>query len=215
MRQVLENQLLGWSWQSLGADTALALADRVSDEHADELRAAMASVLLQEDASRVETAATEVPAGTPFNSVLYRDVGTDGTRRMIVFGFRDAAVETILPLFGLALTVFGGHWGWGVVTSVGGIAKTLWSKLAVLKRPDDADAIDVLEAIVRVRARHVAAGENEYPSGAQIGAELPLDETARNRALARLKTRGIIDAVSWGGQADDAAHLENRWRVKP
>lgn len=215
MRQVLESQLLGWSWQSLGPETSVALAERMKEDDAVALRNAIAEVLLAEDATRVERSSAEVPGGTPFHSILYRDAGADGTRRMVLFGFRDAAVEAMVPLFGLAITVFTGHWGWGAASTVAGIGKTLWSKLTVLKRPGDADAIDVLEAIARVRAQHVATGEDVYPSGTEIAATLPLDDAARQRALEGLKTKAIIDAVSWGGQSGDVAHPDNRWRVKP
>jgi len=216
MAQVLESQLLGVSWRSLSADDAARLANAFDDDEVQALRTAIAGVLIDEPSDRVEVKSIEVPGGVPFRSILYRDAGADGTtRRMVAFGIRDAAVESMLPLLGLAISVFTGAFGWGSVGSIGGLAKALWGKLMVLKRPADADAIDVLESIVRLRARHAARGEKAaYPSGGDLAAELPaLDSAARLRALTRLKLHGVIDAVAWGDQADDVGHAGNTWRV--
>jgi hypothetical protein len=175
-------------------------------------------VLLSESSEsekpRVEAEATTLPAGAPFSSVVYRDVGADGTRKMVTFGFRDAAIETALPLLGIAIAVFTGKAGLASLPQVGSVIKTLWSKLVVLKRPEDGDAIDVLEAMSRVRARQLLLGAGEYPSGGDLVHELSLGSEAVARALTRLRSTGVVEAVAWGGQTGDVGNAANRWRVK-
>jgi hypothetical protein len=217
MIQVQENELLGYSLRPLG-DAGAALVARMSDEEATAVRAALAQVLLDESSQpgepRVEVAATTIPAGAPFSSVVYRDIGADGTRKMVTFAFRDAAVETALPLLGIAIAVFTGKAGLASLPQVGGVIKTLWSKLVVLKRPQDSDAIDLLEAMSRVRARHLLLGAGEYPSGGDLVRELSLGAEAVTRALTRLRSAGVVEAVAWGGQTGDLGNAANRWRVK-
>jgi hypothetical protein len=217
MREVLETELLGYCLAPLG-EAGAALADKLDDEEAESIRRALAG-LLAEEASRGEVclvgmSAIEVPAHKDLKSILYRDTGVGGTRKIAAFGFRDAAVETWLPLLGIAIAVFTGRWGISSAATAGGVLKTLWSKLVVLKRPADADAIDTLEAVTRIRARWVADGGKAYPSNADLEREMDLAPEAIERALKRLKASSIIEVVSWGGQKEDLAHPGNQWRVR-
>jgi len=217
MIQVQENELLGYSLRPL-RDAAAALVAQMSDEEATALRTALAHVLLDESSRagepRVEVASTPIPAGARFSSVLYRDTGVDGTRRMVTFGFRDAAIETTLPLLGIAITVFTDKTGLALLPQIGSVIKTLWSKLVILKRPQDGDAIDVLEAMSRVRAGHVLEASGEYPSGGELVRELSLEAAVITRALERLRSAGVVEVVAWGGQTGDVGNAANRWRVK-
>jgi hypothetical protein len=217
MDQVLENELLGYCLRPLG-EQAGNVAEALSDDEAEAWRQTLANFLLAEaaqgDASPIQISTVEVPAIRDFKSVLYRDEGIGGSKKIVAFNFRDAAVETALPLLGIAIIVFTGKWGIAILPQIGGVLKTLWSKLVVLKRPDDAEAIDVLEALVRVRARHVTSEHAEYPTGAELKHETDMASDLVKRALARLKAQGVIEAVSWGGQSEDVGHLGNRWRIK-
>jgi hypothetical protein len=217
MRYVKERELLGYCLQPLG-DIGYELLDRWSEEEAVALRSALAQILIDEadqsDLLRVEWSATENLAGQRFDSVIFRDKGKDGTQMMVTFGFRDAAVETALPLLGIAIAVFAGQFGLASALQIAGAAKTLWAKLLVLRRPQDGDAIDVINAILRVRARHLADGRDKYPTGEDLHSELPLAPDLLARALTWLRSKSVVEAVAWGGQRDDDSHLANQWRVK-
>lgn len=97
---------------------------------------------------------------------------------------------------------------------MGAVLKTLWSNLVVLKRPEDADAIDVVRAIVRVRAQHVLNGSNEHPTTRELERDSGLATDALLAALKTLKSRGIIEASTWAAQTDDMSQQGNRWKVK-
>ncbi|MFL6258632.1 MAG: hypothetical protein ACJ76Y_02870 [Thermoanaerobaculia bacterium] len=217
MGKILENELLGFCYRPLG-EVAIALADKLSDEEAEVLRTALVNFLLDEtkhgSASLVDVTVVEVPVARDFKSILYRDGGTDGTKKIVTFSFHDAVIEIALPLLGIAITVFTGKWGIVTLAQIGGILKTLWSKLVTLKLPADADAIEVLEAIVRVRARRISKGSEEYPANVDLEQELDLPSEAVYRALSRLKSLAVIESVNWGGQAEDVSHPANQWRVK-
>jgi hypothetical protein len=107
------------------------------------------------------------PLGHDFKSILYKGAGPK-TNTILAFAFKDAATETFFPLLGIALAIYTGKWGAATIPQVGSVLKTLWSKLVLLKRPVDADAIDVLNALVRVRARHVMSESKSHPTTIEI-----------------------------------------------
>ena len=92
--------------------------------------------------------------------------------------------------------------------------KTLWGKLVVLRRPGDSDAIDVLESLARVRARHLAAHEDVYPTTFEIQAGASLSAESAKLAFSKLKSKGVIKVVAWGEQQEDIANAGNRWAIK-
>jgi hypothetical protein len=216
MQQILENELLGFCLSRFG-NRAIAVVDTLSEEEAETWRMSLATFLVDESKqgeSRVEVAEVDVPDGRDFKSVIYRDRGAGGTRKIVCFSFRDAAFETALPLLGVAIAVFTGKFAVGSIPQVAGILKTLWGKVIVLKPPADNDAMNVLESIVRVRAATVAAGGKEYPTTGEIERQTALQRDLIGRALSRLKSLAVVEAVQWAGQADDLLHPENRWKVK-
>jgi hypothetical protein len=175
MSEVLENELLGYVLRPLGDDAA-EIADVLSDDDAALLRTTLREFLVAEAAAGddVIQRTVSVPKATKLGSVLYRDGGKRDSNTLVAFTFKSAAAETALPLLGIALTIFTGKWGLGSVTPVASVIKTLWSKLIVLRRPADGEAIDVLETILRARARLLASGRREYPTTAEVKALVPL-----------------------------------------
>jgi len=217
MRQVLETQLIDHCFRPFG-DDATKLLDSLTDSEVEALREALGTFLIEQskdgDSGAVTTSALEVPASRDFKSILYKDSGSRGTKKIVAFSFRDAAVDTVLPILGIAISTFSGSLGVGAITTVLGGLKTLWSKVVVLKAPADADAIAVLEAILRIRARSVATRENRFPTNADIQRELSAQPIPLKPSLSRLKTLKVIEAVSWGGQAEDLEHAANSWKVR-
>jgi hypothetical protein len=211
---IQENELLGRTFKAFGTE-GIALLRKLSKSDQTELRETLAQVLVDaaKDSAGVVAATEELPSGNDFKSILISTAGPK-TNRIYTFTFKDAAVETMLPILGIALTIYSGKWGIAAIPQVGGVLKTLWSKLVVLKRPEDADAIDVVKAIVRVRAQHVLDGSDEHPTNHELEADSGLTKDALLAALKSLKSRGVIEASTWVAQTDDMSQQSNRWKVK-
>lgn len=141
-------------------------------------------------------------------------VSADGkTVRLYTFGFKDAAKSTALQILGLGLAVF-----LAPVTPAQGvqalaIAKSLWEKLIVLKRPENGDAIDMMEAIGRRRAAQLVEGVEAMPSTLELLADTEISESAATAALKWLESRKLVEATLWGGQAGDVSHPQTQWRI--
>lgn len=216
--QVLENEILGHVLRPLG-EKAIALSNQLTDGEAEDLRIALANFLVSEAKDKqnelIEAAVEQVEVDRKFKSILYRDDdGSGKTNKIISFTFRDALAETALPLFGLSLALYSGKWGVASLPYAAGILKTLWSKLVVLKRPADADAIDVLEALLQLRAGNVIIGTDKNPTTKEIKTNCGLTEDAVLRAIMKLNSLAVIEVSEWAGQSEDMQNALNRWRVK-
>jgi DNA-binding transcriptional ArsR family regulator len=75
-------------------------------------------------------------------------------------------------------------------------------------------AIDVLNALLRVRAEHVLNGDKQHPTTREIETNSGMSRDAVTAALKSLRSKGVIDAATWAAQADDMTQDENRWIVK-
>src|SRR5687768_5962948 len=121
MGQVLETQLIDHCFSPFGDDAATFL-DSLSDREVETLRRALGMFLMEHsndgNASAVTTSALDIPASRDFKSILYKDSGSGGARKIVAFSFRDAAFDTVLPIVGLAISVFSGSLGPGAITTV-------------------------------------------------------------------------------------------------
>jgi hypothetical protein len=198
----------------LGA-VGLDLNDLLSDEEANALRDTIATFLVAaaDENAGVTVTTEQLPPGNDFKSIIYKSAGVR-TNKLLAFSFRDAATETALPLLGITLTIYTGKWGLATIPQVAGVLKTLWSKLVVLRRPADGDAIDVLNALVRIRTKHIVAAVKDHPTSLEIETDSGLSRDAAMAALKSLRTRGVVEVVTWAEQTDDVNHLYNRWKVK-
>jgi hypothetical protein len=211
---IQENELLRRTFKDFGTE-GIALLQKLSKSEQNELRETLAHVLVDaaKDNAGVTAVTEELPAGVDFKSIYISGSGRK-TNRIYSFTFKDAAVEMMLPVMGIALTIYTGKWGIAAIPQVGAVLKTLWSKLVVLKKPEDADAIDVVRAIVRVRAKHVLDGSNEHPTTHELERDSGLATDALLAALKTLKSRGVIEASTWAAQTDDMSQQGNGWKVK-
>lgn len=217
MRKVDETALLGFCFQPLHRQH-IHIEAAVPEAHLGAVHAALVSLLSEEaaDSDAVERSIREVPAAEAahLHFIVGRRRQGDKTVRLYTFGLRNAGTETALPLLGIALTVFTGIPGWSLVPQVGGVLKTLWSKLVVLERPEDGDAIDALEALVALRAERYAKGDDSLPKSGELMAALGWAADRLKPVLSSLNGRKIIEATAWGGQRDDVIHPDTSWRVK-
>jgi hypothetical protein len=209
-----ENEIFKRVIDPLG-EQGLALNDRLSNDEADELRETLTQFLLSaaDENSGVVVTAEELRPGHDLKSIIYTGSGPK-TNKLYAFTFKDAATEAAFPILGIVLAIYTGKWGIATIPQVAGVLKTLWSKLIILKRPEDADAIDVTNALVRVRTHHVLSGSNEHPTSTEIETDSGLPREAVIAALKTLRSRGVIEVSTWAGQTDDVNQLGNRWKVK-
>jgi hypothetical protein len=209
-----ENEIIGRTLGPFGEE-GRALLGKLSKSDVSELRVILANFLVSaaKENDCVTSATEELPSGNNFKSILYTTPGPK-TNRILTFAFKDAAVETVFPILGIAWAIYTKDWGIATIPEAVSVLKTLWSKLVVLKRPEDADAIDVINAIARVRAKHVLDGSNEHPTSLELETNSGLSKVAMVAALKTLRSRGVIEASSWAAQTDDMNQQGNRWKIK-
>ncbi|MDM0109615.1 hypothetical protein QTH97_32165 [Variovorax sp. J22R24] len=213
MSDVLETEVLQHCLSRVG-EHATAVAASFEPEQLEALRARLAQLLLAEATSGhslVTTRELQVSAPPNFKSVLYKS----GRANMLVaFSFGDAATEAGLQILGLAIVLFTTGPSLLTTTQLGSVLKTLWSKLVVLKQPGDSEAIAVLEAMTRVRARHRTTNKDLYPTTQEIQSDANMSAECAKLAFTKLKSKGVIRVITWGAQEDDVTNAENRWAIK-
>jgi hypothetical protein len=211
---MLEREIIGRTMGAYGEE-GKALLGKLSKSDVNELRVILANFLVSAASENacVTTGTKELPSGSSFKSIVYKSPGAK-PNRMLTFTFKDAAVETVFPILGIALAIYTKGWGIETIPEALGVLKTLWSKLVVLKRPEDADAIDLINAIARVRVKHVLDGSNEHPTSLELETNSGLSKVGLVAALTTLRSRGVIEASSWAAQTDDMNQEGNRWKIK-
>lgn len=149
-----------------------------------------------------------------FKSVVYRRQEQGATQELALFQVKDAALETWLPVIGVAIATLSGNFVGATVASTD-IARKLWGNFRMFQRPADADAIDVIEALVKHKAQSKAEGTSMPPSTEALAGIFPEWEQSRlHDALEKLTRLKAIAAVEWGGQALDLKHPSNRWAIR-
>lgn len=135
------------------------------------------------------------------------------TVRIYTFGLVEASKASALQILGIALTFFMAPLTPAIGVQTLAVMKTLWDKLIVLERPQNADAIDALESIAKLRAIHLAEGDESMPSTTEIVDDLEMESDAVTVALKWLESKKIIEASNWGDQEGNVAHPETRWQI--
>lgn len=148
-------------------------------------------------------------ASSTFNSAFIRGELEGAGVKVVAFSFADAAQESLVALFSLAVTAFSGQWGLANVASAISLAKTLWSNLSTLRSPEDDDAISTFRGLGALRA-----STREEPSNAALVDVTALEPGRLAAALKLLNARKIIKVAQWGAQSDDFSHPANTWTVR-
>jgi len=205
-------QLIAHCVDRNGLDAA-ALLQSLSDRRHADIERLLVQVLLQEaEVGRVAVQAHELDAPTGWGAVLHRR--RDGKSQVVYsFAIRDAATETALPILGLLLTVLAAT-PWVPWVQGAAVVKTLWGKLVRLRRPEDGEAIDVLDALARAAARQRWAEGAPAPTAVEIAQEAGIEIARAIAALTRLERESVVEVAEWAGQRGETAAEGNRWRVR-
>lgn len=214
MASINEQALLAYCYAPL-RKRGISLETKISVEQLTALQSVVAEVLSEQSPDKVERTETLVPATDypALRSIVGRESKDGKTVKVFTFALRDAAYDSALPLLGIALTVFTGIPSLALIPQSAAVAKTLWSKMIVLERPKDEDAIDVLETLVVRRAELFASGSEDMPKSCELMDKLQWTIDRTKPALSKLYSRKIIQAKLWGGQQDDFAHGDTQWQV--
>jgi hypothetical protein len=216
--KIFENELLGYYFGRSGSDP-LDIQRILGRDACDNLRSAIASELLEQakrdDTDLVDFEVVSLSGGAQFNSILYRGGGYSGPRKIILFGFKGTFRESALPLLALVIAAATGVLGLASLPVAGAVIKAAWSKLEVLREPQDRSAILLLEALSAAKLRHKGQDGRKDPSWKEVLEQAPLDPQAAQAALKVLRTRSLVEISEWGDQTDDDEHPGNRWKVQP
>ena len=213
---ICENELLAHYFGKVGADP-IAITKHLGGQNCSTLREVLAILLFEEAQSPsspyLAFDAEQLADTTSYKSILYKGGGYSGERWILSFTFKDALNETALPLLGILIAIFGGPLTLATVPAALGVAKLLWGKLAVLREPEDAHAIRLLEALSEVRVRNLLDGLVPEPAWHEILEQTDLTGEQALAALKQLRVRKIVDVAQWGDQSENLEHLQNRWKV--
>lgn len=214
MKKISEDALIPFCLDHLPAD----LRDRILLSDPDRLnsvRSLLAEHLLQtadvDPGVVYEAEEMTISQGSDLGFRIGRVSADGNTIKLYTFGFKDAAKATALQILGLGLAVFLAPVTLAQGVQALAIVKSLWEKLIVLERPQNGDAIDMMEAIGKHRAAYLAEGVETMPSTEELLAGT--DSVAATAALKWLEGQKLIEAALWGGQAGDASHPQTRWRI--
>jgi hypothetical protein len=221
MERILETELLAYclSRTQSGSLTQMEVTKVLTSlpvNGRDAATEAIVEVLRDEAATghvTLRSAPAEQPPSDEFSAIIRRGLKHGEVTEITLFVIQDAITGSILPVFGLILAVAAGG-PLGLPMPFVTLAKALWSNLRRLRRPEDADAIDVLEATA---ASAVASGigRRDGVTRGEIAARLEnLPEGRVMRALERLYGQRILKVARWGGQAGNLADDSNLWKVR-
>lgn len=216
MTTLMMNELAAYSLRNneVDQDEIDTFLDRMSDEEFSCVEAALADLMEMEvGAGRAEALDPQTRQRVVLHSIVH---GRDPkANKLVAFSFSHAFKETILPLGSLIASVAATH-HFGAVNWVqaGTAVRSLVKSLAILRSPDDDDAIKTARAVGVLCLK----AKNDYskfdPSNANLRSETGLSESALGAALKRLTTLNIIVNTVWGGQAEDYSHVDNRWSLR-
>jgi hypothetical protein len=190
------------------------LRQSLDDDAFEFVQKAIIDVLLTEAAKGTVTV-NDVPFKSPDALGMIKAIRNGArTEAILSFAIQDAAIAAMLPLFGLAASLYVSGPSWKDALDVAGIMHTMWSKFSVLRRPQDEDAIDTLDALIRVQGRLRTVTEHRHPDTSALTIELEKNGGEVVAALRKLHEKSVVEVVQWGGQSGDFSNLGTRWSLR-
>jgi hypothetical protein len=214
---LLSNEVLPQTLRDAGlpARDLEHLVSDLTDEQYDALQSLLCERLHEESKLghvRISNPLTHEPA--IFHSILFGGKATSKKGPVVAFSFSNAMRKGVWPIFGLVFSVFSGHLTLASLPSAMNAANALWGSLAILRSPEDDDAITVIRAIGLIKGDLRTKKIDALPTNQQIEVVTQLSRAALQTALKQLETRNIIKIARWGSQAGDYSHQENEWAAR-
>ena len=108
-----------------------------------------------------------------------------------MFKIKDSSINLALAFLGVALATQPHE----LATPIVGLAQALWTGLRVLKRPEDSDAIDLLEALLADRAEAAVFKHSSQPKIRELNERILCDTS---ETVQRLVSDGLLEVMTWG-----------------
>jgi len=215
MQKVLENELLGASFQPLG-DGAAVLVEHLGIDSAEALRTSLALFLkglADGGDAYVSADVISLEVDTGFRSVLYIDKAPEANK-IIAFSFKTATAKGLLPILGIAAAIYCPPITIAVIQPALEFMKHLWTSLVVLERPQDDHCIDVVEAILKADVHRTIGMDEGVPTSAALLQRVGLEAEEFEKAITRLRAINVVEVAQWGRQTGDLQAANNQWRMK-
>lgn len=186
----------------------------------DRYEAAMATLqfLLEEetrraqDDSQVAIADNGPENRSPLNSKIF-DMTNGGDDRVVLFNIKETFMQTWLPLASLVSVLSAESAGTKEFADVIRTVMGVWENLVILRKPQDAHAIEAVRAIGVLTIRGRAATSPSAPTSADIAVETGLCMSDLAGALTQLTRLKAVENAGWGARPHDLNDPDHRWKI--
>jgi hypothetical protein len=191
--------------------TTRELLASLDPRHVNETSAVLAELLSKESAPgavEVTEFALETEPEEGFRSIFWkRRAETGKLHTVALFKIKDSSINLALAFLSVALATQTLE----LATPIVGLAQALWTGLRVLKRPEDSDAIDLLEELLAHRAEAAVFKHSPHPKIRELN-----ERIGRNTSetVQRLVSDGLLEVKTWGDQRDDISNTDNTVGLK-
>lgn len=204
---------------------AAGLGDKQADEFLrampdDRYEAAIAALdaLLEAEATHAPddsqvAIANDIPEnGSSLNSKIF-DMTGGGNDRIVMFNIKEAFMQTWLPLASLVSVLSAESAGLKEIADVIRTVTGIWKNIVILRKPQDAHAIETVRAIGVLTLRGRTATPSLAPTSADIAREtgLPMPDVAS--ALTQLTHLKAVESAGWGTRPHDLNDPDHRWKI--
>lgn len=212
MTTYLTNELVPRSLAAAGLDHGVV--DAMTDAQFSAAQTLMTAALI-EAASRGSVTIADPDTDRPAPLASIMRLGTPGSpnEKVLAFSFSNLASEGLFPIIGLIVAAFGDDFGLGNLDSVVTAGRALWNSAALLRSPDDDDALEALSALGKSKLALTGTPKSS-PTNVDIAKYCNLGEESLAAALAALASKKIIKCVKWGSLDGRYEDPNNAWAMR-
>ena len=188
--------------------------DQLSEQEIEENNNTLNNLLidLEKEFQDVEIEAKAVEENSDYKSIVFKMKDSDNIELIAVFSIKNFLLESWLSWIGLGLSILKPSTS---VIPASKIAKVLWDNFKRFKKPEDNDAIEVIQTILKIKAKNKSNKKGGNPTSSQIKSILHhLSESQFENSIKKLVESHAIEVSSWGDQAPNLNHPENQWSIK-
>lgn len=212
MNTYLTNELVARSLAAARVDDHVV--DSMTSTEFNIATAVLAAALF-EGSSKGHVTVSDPDTGSKEPLASFFRVGLVGSpnEKILAFSFSSLASEGLFPIIGLAVSAFSDSFSLSDAESVVTIGRSLWNSMAVLRSPEDDDALQALRALSLSKIA-LAGAPNAHPTNTDIAVHCALAPDALAQALASLDAKKIIKPAEWGSVVGRYEDPKNRWALR-